>query len=437
MPRRKKAHGRHLECFNELLKGSPTRLGGPVAWRQEVVDKCFEKGAYCDKVKKRDVVPAASSIETRGLSHHQPKHFVGYGCEGWTKPYYDKNAARCDSEMRKGTLDPNIMLTYTDDDRWDKRLMGKCFKDAICRWPVKRDAIPDSIGARTLEERKKKKKKRSASAQHVVLPGCEAYANNEFFLGGTLLHYNSVKCTDELAKGSLDPQFNPGGPRPWDQKLIDKCFKSAYCDRMEKRDAVLESNEGVVVERDVKPNKEYIMTISGMGKCSLHYRRFYFDNMVKGGKNDKKCNKELKKGLAKWKQGLIDKCFYISDCWNQKRDVEPVFQMESSPTKNIETLGDECRAVRIQLYACTDPDPSQCFANVWCCGDACEGPDVVGPATAAPDAPPSVKRSALAASGLQGLPATTKCLLDGTCKPGDIMGLPKNIKCLLEGRHDC
>lgn len=77
-------HGRRLECFNELLKGSPTRVGGPVAWNQEVVDKCFEKGAYCDnKVKER----AAASIETRGLSyHHQRKHFgkvpspVGIDC---------------------------------------------------------------------------------------------------------------------------------------------------------------------------------------------------------------------------------------------------------------------------------------------------------------------------------------------------------------------
>lgn len=50
---------------------------------------------------------------------------------------------------------------------------------------------------------------------------------------------------------------------------------------------------------------------------------------------------------------------------------------------------DDCRAVRVQLYACTDPDPSQCFANVWCCGATCDGPDVVGPATAAPDVPPS------------------------------------------------
>ncbi|KAL8985031.1 MAG: hypothetical protein Q9177_004547 [Variospora cf. flavescens] len=306
------SHGRHLECFNELLKGSPTHLGGPVTWNQEVLDKCFEKGAYCDnKVEKRDGAPAAASyVETRGLSyHHQSKHFVAYGCEGWTKPYYDTNAKKCDLEMRKGTLDPKIMLTFNDDDRWDQKLMGKCFKDAICRWPAV------------------------------------------------------------------------------------------------KRDAVLESNEGVVLGRDVKPNKEYIMTISGMGKCSLHYRRFYFENMVKGGKNDKKCNKELKKGLAKWNQGLIDKCFYISDCWNQKRDVEPVFQTESSPTDKLDTLGNECQAVRIQLYACTDSDPSQCFANVWCCGDACEGPDVVGPATAIPDAPPSVKRTtALAASGLQGLP---------------------------------
>ncbi|KAL8967824.1 MAG: hypothetical protein Q9197_005211 [Variospora fuerteventurae] len=174
----------------------------------------------------------------------------------------------------------------------------------------------------------------------------------------------------------------------WDKKLMGKCFKDAICRWPVKREAVLESNEGVVLGRDVKPNKEYIMTISG-------------------DKNEKTCNKELKKGLAKWNQGLIDKCFYISDCWNQKRDVEPVFQTESSPTDKLDTLGNECQAVRIQLYACTDPNPSQCFANVWCCGDACEGPDVVGPATATPDAPPSVKRTtALAASGLQGFPTT-------------------------------
>lgn len=224
------------------------------------------------------------------------------------------------------------------------------------------------------------------------------------------------------------------------------------------------------------------MDPAGMGKCSLHYRRFYFDNMVKGGKNDKKCNKELKKGLAKWNQGLIDKCFYISDCWNQKRDVEPgefasrFILFYASRPRGLFPHGeiDDPQYFRRKAHQRTNSILSVMNAR------PCASSSTLARTPTHLNASPTCGAAVMLAKGLRSwvrrlrlltlhhlssvllhwllvsvhcflsaasayfactnryvkviyLPATTQCIFDGTCKPGDIMGLPKNIKVSARG----
>ncbi|KAL9011566.1 MAG: hypothetical protein Q9173_003603 [Seirophora scorigena] len=440
-------------CDKELFRGSPTRLGGPVAWNQILIDQCFAKGAYCEK-GKRDVIPAA--VEIRGIEERDPRKVeINYrGCHATSRaPFFSQpGSLRCRTELFKGSPKRD-----GGPVAWNQHVVDKCFEPGAYCEKKKRDIVTTSVESRGVEER-------------VPLPppieinwrGCHAISRPSFYAQAHEGH--GYGCDNELVKG----------PKKWNQNLIDKCFqKGAYCDKV-KRDAIPDSKEVVVLERGVQMYKEYtknipgesvlsaggtviyatgLMDYTGKGKCNVHYRKYYFEGLKNRGMNAPRCDKEMKKGPAKWNQEMVDECFDIRDCFhlkrdvlpeseslsqirddgfagsieygNEKRDVDPALPMESSTDDALDT-SDDCRAVRIQLYACTDPDPSHCFANVWCCGDACDGSDVVGPASAAPDAPPpsvkAVKRNVpTPPTGLLGVlnkETSAQCLLDHSC--GDL-----------------
>ncbi|KAL8960855.1 MAG: hypothetical protein Q9193_002504 [Seirophora villosa] len=420
-------------CDRELFRGSPTRLGGPVTWDQNLIDQCFAKGAYCEK-GKRDVVPAV--VETRGIEERDaPKVEINYrGCHATSRaPFFSQpGSLRCRTELFKGSPKRD-----GGPVAWNQHVIDQCFEPGAYCERKKRDIVTTSVESRSVEER-------------IPLPppieinwrGCHAISRPSFYAQAHEGH--GYGCDNELVKG----------PKKWNQILIDKCFqKGAYCDKG-KRDAIPDSNEAVVVlERRVQMYKEYTKNIPGMGKCNFHYRKYYFEGLKNRDMNAPRCDKEMKKGPGKWNQGMVDECFDIRDCFDlkrdvlpepeslpqlrgddglpgsieghlddrvEKRDIEAALPVEESST---DSALDDCRAVRVQLYACTDADPSQCFANVWCCGATCDGPDVVGPATAAP--PPSVKTVKRTVptppTGVLGPlngEASAQCLLNHSC--GDL-----------------
>ncbi|KAI4169568.1 MAG: hypothetical protein LQ343_005588 [Gyalolechia ehrenbergii] len=178
---------------------------------------------------------------------------------------------------------------------------------------------------------------------------CKVIYRSYFFgsdRGGT----HARRCRREFDKG----------PAKWRKAEIDKCYSISDCLKSENHITKRQAPHRVEIPGELFLNRGVAKT-TGWGTCDIFYRKYYYDN-DSNETHASKCNNELKKGPAKWKKGLMLKCFDIPRgvCF-KKRDavVDPKYQTVDTTKRQK-----KCHEVKTRKPFCQFPPDCYTTKNV-------------------------------------------------------------------------